>query len=159
MIWLLSLGFGVTVKRYTMNNVAKQSYTTIKYATRYGWRLNTHKVLHSLSLGPWRPQVTASSSCSLAWSWSQRLICCEKFPVWSLVHLFISSLGIGPLSSLQLHFVLSTGDLYKHFLYQLSSLSFCFRFIGTFCLSWLVNRGRTQNISYRFIHWFFFSFY
>ena len=30
-----SLGFGVTVKRYAMNNVAKQSYTTIKYATRY----------------------------------------------------------------------------------------------------------------------------
>ena len=79
------------------------------------------------SLGPWRPQVTASSSCSLAWSWSQRLICCEEFLVRRLIHLFLSSLGIGPLSSLQLHFVLSTGDLYKHFLYQLSSLSFLFQ--------------------------------
>ena len=33
-IRIFSLGFGVTVKRYAMNNVAKQSYTTIKYATR-----------------------------------------------------------------------------------------------------------------------------
>ena len=44
----LFVGFGVTVKRYAMNNVAKQSYTTIKYATRYREKHSLVFILHDV---------------------------------------------------------------------------------------------------------------
>jgi len=94
---LAIIGFGVTVKRYAMNNVAKQSYTTIKYATR---------------------TMAATSDC--------------------IIFLFLGMVVVTETHLLHWPFILTT-----------ISLCTLYRFIGTFFLSWLVNMGRTQNISYR----------